>query len=181
MKKDPCADLTLLRNAEKAMLVDALKEKHRLNKLLKALNLPRSSYYYQLEAQSRPDKYQVTRSRLIELFQSNRACYGYRRIHALLNQEGTVVSEKVVRRLMSTAGLQVVGRKKRKYTSYAGEITPAPENIIQRDFQADHPNEKWLTDITEFGLPAGKVYLSPVIDFFDGLAVSWSIRCWRLL
>ena len=73
----------------------------------------------------------------------------------------------------------VLGRcrqqKKRRYGSYLGEISPAPENIINRDFQAATPNEKWLTDITEFQIPAGKVYLSPVIDCFDGLVVSWTI------
>jgi transposase InsO family protein len=48
-------------------------------------------------------------------------------------------------------------------------------NLINRDFRAAAPNEKWLTDITEFQIPAGKVYLSPVIDCFDGLVISWSI------
>ena len=56
-----------------------------------------------------------------------------------------------------------------------GEISPAPENLINRDFRAAAPNEKWLTDITEFQIPAGKVYLSPIIDCFDGLVISWSI------
>ena len=65
--------------------------------------------------------------------------------------------------------------KRRRYSSYLGEIDPAPENLINRDFQAAAPNVKWLTDITEFQLPAGKVYLSPMIDCFDGLVVSWSI------
>ena len=51
----------------------------------------------------------------------------------------------------------------------------APENIINRDFQATALNEKWLTDITEFQIPAGKVYLSPIIDCFDGMVVSWTI------
>lgn len=54
------------------------------------------------------------------------------------------------------------------YGSYLGEISPAPESLLNRDFQAATPNEKWLTDITEFQIPAGKVYLSPVIDCFDG-------------
>ena len=58
---------------------------------------------------------------------------------------------------------------------YQGEISPAPENLINRDFKAATPNEKWLTDITEFQIPAGKVYLSPMIDCFDGLVISWSI------
>ena len=51
----------------------------------------------------------------------------------------------------------------------------ATDNLINRDFQAATPNEKWLTDITEFQIPAGKVYLSPMIDCFDGLVVSWTI------
>ncbi len=65
--------------------------------------------------------------------------------------------------------------RRRRYGSYLGEISPPPENVIDRDFQAAAPNQKWLTDITEFQIPAGKVYLSPVIDCFGGLVVSWSI------
>ena len=71
--------------------------------------------------------------------------------------------------------LVVAANRRRRYGSYLGEISPAPENLINRDFQAATPNEKWLTDITEFHIPAGKVYLSPVIDCFDGLVVSWTI------
>ena len=65
--------------------------------------------------------------------------------------------------------------RRRRYSSYLGEISPAPENLINRDFHAATPNEKWLTDITEFQIPAGKVYLSPMIDCFDGLVISWTI------
>lgn len=71
--------------------------------------------------------------------------------------------------------LVVSANKRRRCGSYLGEISPAPENLINRDFQADSPNEKWLTDITEFQIPAGKVYLSPMIDCFDGMVVSWTI------
>lgn len=65
--------------------------------------------------------------------------------------------------------------RQRRYSSYCGEIGPAPENLLARDFHADSPNQKWLTDITEFQLPIGKVYLSPVIDCFDGKVVSWAV------
>jgi transposase InsO family protein len=65
--------------------------------------------------------------------------------------------------------------KRRRYGSYLGEISPAPDNLVNRDFRAAAPNKKWLTDITEFQIPAGKVYLSPMIDCFDGMVVSWSI------
>jgi putative transposase len=71
--------------------------------------------------------------------------------------------------------LIVASQKKRRYQTYMGEISPAPENIISRNFRASSPNEKWLTDITEFQITAAKVYLSPIIDCFDGLVVSWSI------
>ena len=76
---------------------------------------------------------------------------------------------------MKQQGLVVSTKKRRRYGSYLGEISPAPENLINRDFQAAMPNEKWLTDITEFKIQAGKVSLSPMIDCFDGLVVSWTI------
>jgi len=75
---------------------------------------------------------------------------------------------------MKEEQLLVPFRKKRAYRSYLGEITPAVDNIIARDFHADKPNQKWLTDLTEFHIPAGKIYLSPIIDCFDGMVVSWS-------
>jgi transposase InsO family protein len=83
----------------------------------------------------------------------------------------------VVQRLMKQESLVVAKPKRRRYASYLGEISPAPENIINRDFQAGAPNEKWLTDITEFQIPAGKVCLSPIIDCFDGMVVSWTTAC----
>jgi transposase InsO family protein len=77
--------------------------------------------------------------------------------------------------LMKEERLVAATSKRRRYGSYMGEISPAPDNLLNRDFSASAPNEKWLTDITEFQIPAGKVYLSPMIDCFDGMVVSWSI------
>lgn len=105
----------------------------------------------------------------------NKEIYGYRRIHCLLRKDGIIVSEKIVRRIMNEEQLIVKAARKRKYNSYKGEITPEVDNIIKRDFSAKKPNEKWLTDITEFHIPAGKIYLSPIIDCFDGMVVSWTI------
>ena len=65
--------------------------------------------------------------------------------------------------------------KRRRFGSYTGETSPALENQVNRDVSARAPNEKWLTDITEFRIPAGKVHLSPMIDCFDGRVVSSSI------
>ena len=66
----------------------------------------------------------------------------------------------------------VRGKNTRKYSSYRGEISPDVPNVIKRDFRASKPNQKWLTDVTEFSIPAGKVYLSPMIDCYDGMPVA---------
>jgi len=86
------------------------------------------------------------------------------------------LSEKVVRCLMKRCALIVPKPKRRRYSSYLGEVSPAPARNINRDFQAAAPNEKWLTDISEFHIRAGKVYLSPIIDCLKGLVISWAIR-----
>ena len=86
-----------------------------------------------------------------------------------------ILSEKVVRRLMFEENLIIKFSKRKKYSSYAGEITPAQPNLLNRNFKAEKPNEKWLTDITEFRIPAGKIYLSPLVDCYDGAIISWTI------
>ena len=165
----------LLSNREKTLLVDALKHTYSLQELLTELDLARSSYFYHCSRLRSPDKYADARVAIADVFQSNHRCYGYRRMRAALGRRHLHISEKVVQRLMKQECLIVAANRKRRYGSYLGEISPAPENLIDRDFQAELPNEKWLTDITEFQIPAGKVYLSPMIDCFDGLVVSWTI------
>lgn len=176
LKKDPGVDMTILRNHEKAVIVDALRNKYSLPLLLRKLKLSRSSYYYQHKQTSFPDKYEALRCHIKELFAANSERYGYRRIHVRLARESIHISEKIVRRIMSECGLIVKSKRKtKKYSSYKGEITPAVPNVIERNFHADTPNRKWLTDITEFAIPAGKIYLSPIVDCFDGMLPAWKI------
>ena len=175
LKKGLGVDLQLLSNREKTLLVDALKQTYALSELLAELDLARSSYFYHRAQLQGADKYADARLALTEVFECNHRCYGYRRMRAALGKRQVFISEKVVQRLMKEECLVVAANKRRRYGSYLGEISPAPDNLINRDFQAATPNEKWLTDITEFQIPAGKVYLSPMIDCFDGLVVSWTI------
>ena len=175
VKKDQGIDLRKMTNREKTMVIDALREKYPLNELLAVVAISKSSYFYQKKALSRPDKYVSLRKEVRDVFGKNKCVYGYRRVHAVLRKNGITCSEKVVRRLMLEEHLVVQGKKRRSYSSYLGEISPAVPNLLERDFHAEKPNEKWLTDITEFHIPAGKVYLSPVVDCFDGMAVSWTI------
>ena len=175
LKKDKGINPQNLTNREKTDLIDALKETYKLSELLFQLQIPRSSFFYQRKRLNAPEKYKQLRIMIKDIFKANKKCYGYRRIHICLKRVGTNISEKVIRRIMDEEGLVACKRKQRRYNSYEGEITPAVENVINRDFHADKPNKKWLTDITEFQLPAGKAYLSPIIDCFDGMVVSWTI------
>ena len=175
LKKDPGINITELKNREKAVIIDAVEDKYSLHQLLKCLCMAKSSYYYQRAVMKQSDKYAEIRIRIKIIFQENRNCYGYRRIHGELKKIGITVSEKIVRRIMKEEHLTVPTKRMKKYSSYKGEITPEVDNIINRDFHAEQPNTKWLMDITEFAIPAGKVYLSPVIDCFDGMVVKWNI------
>jgi transposase InsO family protein/transposase-like protein len=175
LKKDLGVSLQCLSNREKTTLVDALRKEYALPELLERLDLARSSYFYHRSRLGVADKYSQVRRTIADIFEANYRSYGYRRIQASLRGKQIFVSEKVIQRLMKQEHLQAVRPKRRGYRSYAGEIIPAPENLINRDFKAAAPGEKWLTDLSEFHIPAGKVYLSPMIDCFDGMVVSWSI------
>lgn len=175
LKKDLGIDQRLLTNREKTELVDALRSTYTLPELLRAVGLPRSSFFYHRARLKGTDKYAEVRGVMTDIFERNYRCYGYRRMHGSLAKQSVNLSEKVVRRLMRQQSLIPIVRRRRRYGSYMGEIGPAPDNLLNRDFSASAPNEKWLTDITEFQIPAGKVYLSPMIDCFDGMVVSWSI------
>ena len=149
--------------------------------ILRFLGIARSTYCYH-RRRAGLDKYAALRPRVREAFEELGRSRGYRPIWARLRAEGTRVSEKVVRRIMREEGLRpAYARRRRRYSSYAGEIGEAPPNLpLGRDgrhaFSAPAPNRLWVTDITEFRLPGDsrRVYLSPVIDCFDGRPVAWS-------
>ncbi|NLG89795.1 MAG: IS3 family transposase [Clostridiaceae bacterium] len=174
IKKDQGINLKTLTNREKAIIINALREVYPLKELLEMMCMAKSSYCYQVKTINF-DKYTDLRMKVKKIFKESARRYGYRRIHSVLKTLGTTVSEKVIRRIMREENLVVPNTKRKRYSSYKGEISPEVENIINRKFHADKPNHKWLTDITEFHIPAGKIYLSPIIDCFDGLPVSWTI------
>lgn len=175
LKKDQGVSLEALTNREKTIVIDALREQYKLKELLSVLQIAKSSYCYNSAVLRAPDKYADIRARITEIFHSVKKRYGYRRIHVKLKHEDVTVSEKVVRRIMREENLVVSFARMKRYSSYVGEVTPAVENLVKRDFHADKPNKLWLTDITEFHIPVGKIYLSPMIDCFDGLPVAWTI------
>ncbi len=176
IKKDPGVDVSALKNRNKTEIVNALRNRFGLAPMLDKMSLSRSVYYYDTaHAGDRIEKDSESLEAVAEAFRKSKGRYGYRRIHSDLKNGGTVMSEKVIRRVMRRNGLSVHRPRKRRYSSYKGEITPAVPNLLNRDFHADRPNEKWLTDITEFALADSKLYLSPMIDCFDERPVCWTI------
>ena len=175
LKKEMGDSLKDFSNREKAMVIEALRFKYPMKDILEVFDMAKSSYCYQHNQLQKEDKFRKLRERIIDIFNKNKKRYGYRRIHMVLKTEGVIVSEKIVCRIMKEECLKVRSVRQRKYNSYMGEISPAVPNEIQRDFHSDKPNEKWLTDITEFKIGDNKVYLSPIIDCFDGLPVTWTV------
>ena len=149
----------------------------RLDLLLEAARLPRSTYYYQLKQLDRLDKDKDLKAEIQSIFTEHRGNYGYRRMTLELRNRGYMVNHKRVQRLMKVLGLSARIRRKRKYSSYQGEIGKKAENLIQRQFEATKPMEKCYTDVTEFAIPASsqKLYLSPVLDGFNSEIIAYNL------
>ena len=148
-----------------------------LDILLKIIKLARSTYYYHLKQLGQTDKDQDIKIEILSIYREHKGNYGYRRIHLELRNRGYSVNHKKVQRLMKVLGLVARIRRKRKYSSYQGEIGKKAENLIQRQFEAAKPMEKCYTDVTEFAIPAStqKLYLSPVLDAFNSEIIAYNL------
>ncbi|KIA92662.1 integrase [Pedobacter kyungheensis] len=135
--------------------------------------MARSSFYYYMKRNKVVDKYQAIRTRIIELSKQHKGRYGYRRMLFQLKKEGYKINHKTVLRLTGEMGLKSIIRLK-KYRSYKGEEGKTAPNILKRKFNAERPFEKWATDVTEFSVAGKKLYLSPIIDLFNGEIISYS-------
>lgn len=203
LKKGPGAGPEALTSSEKAAVAGALRGRFGLRAVLRRLGLARSTFFYHEARRSAPDPYAALRPLVRAAFAASGGAYGAERVHAELRRgEGApqrargaasldparpvVVSEKVVRRLMREEGLAAASSasRARRYSSYRGEdgMASAPNLLLldaSRDlheFRAPAPGLAFSTDITEFRLPgcARKLYLSPMIDLYDGRVVAWA-------
>lgn len=150
-----------------------LRHRYNLQDLLDYLELPRSAFYYHLQQQGKEDKNKAPKEEIWSIYTEHKTYYGYRRVHLEVLNRGWGCNKKVVQRLMRKMELRGKNcRKRSKYNSYKGQIGEIAPNLLDRDFNAEEPNQKWGTDITEFKTRKGKVYLSPIIDFFNQEVVS---------
>ena len=122
----------------------------------------------------RTDKHAEVKEEITAIYHENRGRYGYRRITAELRNRNLPLNHKTVQRLMKELGLVCRVRMK-KYRSYKGAVGKIAPNLLNRDFHADRPNQKWVTDITEFSLFGEKLYLSPILDLCSSDLVSYTI------
>jgi len=146
--------------------------------MCRVLQVSVSGYY---AWKGRPESRQAAANRrlgerIVQLHSGSRGTYGVRRIHAALRQEQIRCGKQRVARLMNKAGLQGKGRARRRpRTTVRDMARPVAPNLLNRDFNADRPNAKWLADITYIDTLEGFLYLAGVLDVFSRRVVGWAM------
>ena len=138
--------------------------------------MAKSVYYYWLKASSShaPDPYLDAKNQISAIYHRHQGRYGYRRVLLELRNQHQHLNHKTVQKLMGQLGLKSLVRPKR-YQSYKGAIGKAAPNLLERDFIAKAPNQKWVTDVTEFNIKGERVYLSPILDLYNQEIISYEI------
>jgi putative transposase len=152
--------------------VSELRQHFPLSGLLKLAGLARSTFYYQQKVAQAADKHQDLKKQIGAIFARHKGRYGYRRITATIRRLGQQINHKTVQTLMGKLGLKSLVRPK-KYRSYKGEVGCAAPHVLKRQFDATRANQKWVTDVTEFNVSGEKLYLSPVMDLYNGEIVAF--------
>lgn len=142
--------------------------------VLLAAQMPKSVYYYWRAASSKADPYQGSKEHITQIFNTHRGRYGYRRVYLELRNKHQYLNHKTVQKLMGQLGLKSTVRPKR-YQSYKGTVGKAAPNLLERNFAAIKPNQKWATDVTEFNIRGERVYLSPILDLYNQEIISYEI------
>ena len=136
--------------------------------------MARSVFYYHVKHFKTKDKYVVEKETIKSIFHEHRGRYGYRRVTAEMRNRGFIINQKTVQRLMMSMSLKSQIRKVR-YRSYKGEVGKIAPNLINRDFAASSPNQKWATDVTQINIGNNKLYFSPILDMFNGEIIAYNV------
>jgi putative transposase len=155
-------------------VISELRHKHKLSLLLEVSGLARSTYYYYARKRLESAKHSEVKEQITNIYHENSGRYGYRRITLELRNRGYIVNHKTVQRLMKALGLLCRVRMK-KYRSYRGEVGKIAPDLLGRDFETTAPNNKWVTDVTEFKMFGQKLYLSSIMDLYSRDIVSYTL------
>lgn len=155
-------------------MIQKLRQSFPLAELLGIAQLARATYYYHARRLTQPKKHSEMRGLISDIFHEHQGRYGYRRITMELHNRGYTINHKTVQRLMKEEELVCRVRMK-KYRSYKGETGKIAPNLLERNFSSTTPNQKWVTDVTEFNLFGQKLYLSAILDLCSQDIVSYTI------
>jgi putative transposase len=136
--------------------------------------MPRSGFYYHTKNNAAAGKYQDAEKQITQLYQQHKGRLGYRRMTMAIRKMGSGLNHKTVLKLMRSMKLQSLIRCK-KYRSYKGQAGKIAPNILNRDFKTEKPLQKWATDVSEFRVKDKKLFLSPIIDLFNGEVISYNL------
>lgn len=137
--------------------------------------MARSTYFYHEQRSKLSDKYSDLKQQIKAIYNKHKGRYGYRRITLALRNMGLIVNHKCIQRLMQSMKLKSRIRIT-KYRSYKGQVGRVADNLLQRQFKADKPNQKWVTDVTEFNVRGERLYLSPIMDLFNGEIIAFKTQ-----
>ncbi len=158
------------------VFIDAEKALYPMRILCRVLQVSRSGYYaWRARKPSVRDlEDERLRPRIVEAFETGRGTYGSPRVRDELVDQGLEIGRKRVARLMREMGLYGVSARKFRVTTDSDHDHPIAENVLDRNFEALGPNEKWATDITYVWTGEGWLYLAVVMDLYSRRIVGWS-------
>lgn len=163
-------------------MVSELRERYTVTTMCRALGVSVSGYYAgrQRPASARRQRDDELLGHIRAIHQASRGLYGSPRIHAALQQQGMVCSRKRVARLMRQAGLRSLRAVRRRVrTTDSQHHRPVAPNVLQRDFSAQAPNQKWVGDILGIWTAQGWLYLAALLDTYSRRVVGWAMSAWR--
>lgn len=141
--------------------------------MCKFFEVSRSGYYDFVKRMEQPDRDEQIANLIQKCQERSHKTYGYRRVKIwLLRETGLIVNHKAILRIMNKYGLLSEIRRRRKYKQM-GENLHRYENILNREFDATKPNQKWVTDISYIHTGQGVLYLSIIRDLFDRSIIAY--------
>lgn len=155
--------------------VQALKAEFPLRILLAVAGLARSTFSYHQARLARPAPHAALDAAIRGAFTHAKGRYGHRRIHRALRTQGWRVAKKTVLARMRVLGLVCQVRRRTRRGSFRGEPGTIAPNVLNRDFTAGAPNQRWVTDVTELRVGEEKRYLAPVMDLFDRQIIAYTV------
>ena len=160
-----------MRTSVKYMVIYRHKDKYSISEMCRFFNVSRSGYYDYVKRMDIPAKDLPLAEKIKECQNKCGKTYGYRRVHIWLEKQGVHHDPKTILRVMQKYGLLSEVRRK-KYRNY-GEYIHRYQNLLNRNFKADRPNQKWVTDISYIKTKQGTLYLSVIRDLFDNSIVAY--------